>query len=159
MCASDCNVARYPAVKFDVRADKEYLKVSAPDVTQWYKLRPYECVLDDAENVDTTKFEYAVKTILKHFRKHRKDAPGRHYEYIQNIIIGGSELKQSIMNFFMAQGIIFKDDKDYKQYNLNRQYKLNKEKLEKFAVNWGHISQNSILDFKDLFRAYCEWKN
>lgn len=147
------NVDRYPAVKFDVRADKEYLKVSAPDVTQWYKLRPYKCVLDDAENVDTTKFEYAVKTILKHFRKHGKDAPGRHYEFIQNIIIGGSELKQNILDFFMAQGIIFKDDKDPKQY------KLDSEKLEKFGVNWGHISQSSIPDFKDLFRAYCKWKD
>lgn len=147
------NVDNYPAVKFDVRADKGYLRIAAPDVAQWYKLRPYECVLDDAGDVDTTKFEYAVKTILKHFRKHGKDAPGRHYEFIQNIIIGGSELKQSILDFFMAQGVIFKDDKDTKQY------KLDNGKLEKFGVNWGHISQNSIPDFKDLFEAYCKWKS
>ncbi len=147
------NVARYPAVKFDVRADKEYLKVSAPDVAQWHKLRPYSCELDDTVNVDTTKFEHAVKTILKYFRKHGKDAPGRHYEFIQNVIIGGSELKQTILNFFMDRGIIFKDDKDPKQY------KLNNEELEKFGVNWGYISQSSIPVFKDLFRAYCDWKD
>ncbi len=146
------DVTRYPAVKFDVRADKEFLKVTAPDATQWHKLHPYRCVLDDVQDVDTTKFEYAVKTILKYFRKHGKDAPGRYQDFIQNIIIGGSELKQSILDFFVAQDIIFKDDKDPKQY------KLNGEELEKFCVNWGVISQNSIPSFKELFKAYCEWK-
>ena len=61
------------------------------------------CVLDDVQDVDTTKFEYAVKTILKYFRKHGKDAPGRYQDFIQNIIIGGSELKQSILDFFVQR--------------------------------------------------------
>lgn len=147
-CMQDLNTTTCPSVKFDIRADKDYLKISMPNITQWYKLRPYECAIDDANDVDTPQFENAVKTILKHFRKHGKDAPGRHYEFIQNVIIGGSAIKQSVLDFLIAQGIIFRDSKDTKQF------KLNSEKLEKFGVNWGQIAQSSIPDFKELFRAY-----
>lgn len=144
------DASRYPGVKFEIRSENDCLKIAIPDAAQWYKLRPFECSLDDPDNVDIIKFENAVKTILKHFRKHGKDAPGRHYEFIQNVIIGGSALKQNVLNFLIKQGIIYKDTKDTKQF------KLNNEKLERFGVNWGQISQNAIPDFKELFRAYSE---
>ena len=149
----DLDITRNPRVKFEVRAEKDYLKIAIPNVAQWYKLRTFECSLDDTAHVDTIKFENAVKTIFKYFRKHGKDAPGRHYEFIQNVIIGGSALKQSVLNFLIYEGIIYRDDKDKKQL------KLDSEKLEKFGVNWGQISQSSIPDFKELFRAYTAWDN
>ena len=140
--------------KFELRVDQaESLKVSSPDIHDWYKLLPYKYDLNDETNIDIIKFENAVKTILKHFRKHGKDAPGRHFEFIKNIIIGGSDLKQNIHDFFISRSIIYQDSKD------PRQYKLDISKLEVFGINWGHISQNSTPDFKQLFDEYSLWKS
>lgn len=138
--------------KFEVRTDElASLKISSPDIHNWYKLSQYEYNLLDESNLDLTKFENAVKNILKYFRKHGKDAPGRHFEFIKNIIIGGSPLKQSIHDFFIEDKIFYKDSKDPKQY------KLNMENLEKYKVNWGSISQSSTPNFKPLFDEYSAW--
>ena len=146
------DTSRYPGVKFDIRAENNYLKIAIPDAVQWHKLQPFYCSLDDTSHVDIIKFEHAVRTILKRFRKHGKDAPGRHHELIENVIIGSSALKQSVLDFLIDQGIVYRDSKDTKQF------KLNNEKLEKFGVNWGQISQSSVPDFKELFRAYSVWQ-
>lgn len=138
--------------KFEIRADEvASMKISSPDIHDWYKLSQYKYNLLDESNLDLTKFENAVKNILKYFRKHGKDAPGRHFEFIKNIIIGGSPLKQSIHDFFIEDKIFYQDSKD------PRQYKLNMENLEKYKVNWGSISQSSTPNFKTLFDEYSAW--
>ena len=97
------------------------------------------------------KFENAVRSILKHFRKHKKDAAGRHKEYIENIIVGGSKLKQSILDFFIDKGIIYEDAKDLKQF------KLNNATLEELDVNWSMLSQNSTRGMKKVYSSYIKW--
>lgn len=153
-CRGKIDAALSPAAKFEIRSDNsELLKVSAENIDDWYNLHKYSYDLDDETNLDMTKFENAVKSILKHFRKHKKDAAGRHREYIQNIIVGGSQLKQGILNFFTDKGIIYQDAKDLKQF------KLNNEALETLGVNWGMISQNSTQNMKVVFETYVSWKN
>lgn len=138
--------------KFEIRVDaSDSLKVSSPDIHNWYKFSQYEYDLLDENDIDLTKFENAVKNILKYFRKHGKDAPGRHFEFIKNIIIGGSDLKQRVHDFFLFNKIFYQDSKDPKQY------KLNMENLQKYGVNWGSLSQNSVPNFKPLFDEYSEW--
>lgn len=138
--------------KFEIRTDtSDSVKISSPDIHNWYKLSQHEYDLLDENSLDLTKFENAVKNILKYFRKHGKDAPGRHYEFIKNIIIGGSSLKQSVHDFFLYDKIFYQDDKDPKQY------KLNMENLEKYGVNWGAISQSATPSFKLLYDKYSTW--
>lgn len=139
--------------KFDIRVDNdELLRISTPDINDWYKLKKYQYDLEDESKLDVTKFENAVRAILKYFRKHRKDAPGKHREYIDNIIVGGSSLKKDILDFFIEKGIIYRDSKD------PRQYKLNNTALESLGVNWGMLSRNSDSDMKSVFEAYSAWK-
>lgn len=151
-CESGINSSACPNVKFEIRIDiPEHLKISSPDIKSWFKLQSYAYVLEDDNNIDIIRFENAVKTILKHFRKHGKDAPGRHYEFIKNVIVGNSTLKNSILDFFLEKGIIFQDMKDPEQY------KLDVEKLEQLGVNWGMLSQNSTPDMKKIFDIYKQW--
>lgn len=141
-----------PGAKFEIRLeDADSLKVSAPDVSRWYKLQPYEYSIDDGTSPDMLGFGNAVKTILKHFRKHGKDAPGRHFEYITNVIISGSKLKKQVFDFLSEQECIYKDDKDIKQF------KLDTNKLQGMGVNWGQIERSARPDFSVLYGVYCEW--
>lgn len=149
-CADGIDASQCPSAKFEIRADKERLKVSTPDIDSWFKLRKYYYALEDDSSVDETRFENAVKTILKYFRKHGKDAPGKHREFIQNIVIGGSPLKQSVFDFLFEKGIIYEDDKDL------RQLKLNVHQLDHFGLNWANISQNTAQKMHDLFVEYSE---
>lgn len=148
-CSEGIDTSRCPTAKFDIRIEEgSSLRVSSPDVNDWYKLRKYAYVLDDESELDATKFEHAVRAILKYFRKDRKDAPGKHREYIDFVIVGKSPLKKGILDFFISKGIIFQDSKD------PRQYKLNNQVLESFGVNWGMLSTIHSGPMKELFSAY-----
>lgn len=152
-CTDGIDASINPSAKFEIRTDNNNsLKISVPNIFDWYKLRSYIYELDDTKNVDIIKFENAAKTILKHFRKHGKDAPGRHREFIQNIIIGGSDLKKSVFDFFVDKKIIYTDDKDLSQY------KLSNSALENFGVNWGVLSQMSNPDMKKMYDVYQIWQ-
>lgn len=153
VCDEAIDTSKCPSAKFDLRVDKkELLKISVPEISNWYKLRDYAFSFEDESNLDVTIFENAVWAILKHFRKHGKDAPGKHREYIENIIVGGSELKKSVLNFFIEKGIIYQDSKD------PRQFKLNNSALEALGVNWGMLSPNANRDMKSVLGAYEAWK-
>lgn len=152
-CNGGIDASKCPNSKFEIRAERDdLLKISAPDIDDWYKLRKYKYSLDDEVQLDVTKFENAVWAILKHFRKHRKDAPGKHREYIDNVIVGGSQLKKDILTYFIERGIIYQDSKDPKQY------KLNNTALELLGVNWGMLSPNSTREMKAVLEDYCCWK-
>lgn len=151
-CSGGVDTSRCPTAKFDIRVDEaSSLRISSPDVNDWYKLRKYNYVLDDESDLDATKFEHAVRAILKYFRKDRKDAPGKHKEYIDFVIVGKSPLKKGILEFFISKGIMFQDSKD------PRQYKLNNQVLESFGVNWGMLSTNHSGPMQELFVAYKAW--
>lgn len=145
--ASKCSSA-----KFDIRVENgASIHISSPDINSWYKLKKYAYELDDETDIDVTKFEHAVRAILKYFRKDRKDAPGKHHEYIDFVVVGNSPLKRDILEFLISKGIIFQDSKDMKQYKLNSQV------LESFGVNWGMLSTNHSGSMKELFDAYKNW--
>lgn len=152
-CSEGIDASGCPNAKFEIRVDRDdLLKISSPDINDWYKLRRYQYDLEDETQLDVTKFGNAVWAILKHFRKHRKDAPGKHKEYIDNIIVGGSQLKKDILAFFISKGIIYQDSKD------PRQYKLNNSALETLGVNWGMLSPNSSGNMNSVLDAYVSWK-
>lgn len=145
--------SRCPTAKFELRVDDDrLLKISSPNINDWYKLHKYEYCLDDNASLDITRFENAVRAILKHFRKHSKDAPGKYRDYIDNIIVGGSHLKKDILEFFIGRGIIYQDSKDL------RQYKLNNSALEALGINWGMMTSNNMSNMHKVFHSYNEWK-
>ena len=142
-----------PEFRVDIRVeDPGLLRISLPDINSWYKLIPYSYSFEDESDLDMEKFESALRGILKYFRKHGKDAPGRHHEFIQNVIVGNSTLKQSIFSFLRDKKIIYKDEKDLSQL------KLNTGLSEQFGINWGNPSLTLSPGMQSLFEAYHVWE-
>ena len=153
-CTGGIDISSYPSAKFDVRIDNGgNLMVSTPDIEEWFKLYPYRYELEDESELDITRFESYVMTILKYFRKHGKDVPSRHREFIQNIVVGGSVFKQRIYQFLLEKGIIYEDSKDLSQL------KLNMERAEEYEINWGNLSHHSKPNMQKAYNEYCLWKN
>ena len=150
VCTDGIDATQCPVARFEIRSEEGRLKVSSPDLNSWFKLRKYYYPLEDELAIDETRFENAVKTILKHFRKHGKDAPGKHREFIQNIVIGGSPQKQGVFDFLFRLGIIYEDNKDLKQL------KLDGQKLDHYGLNWANISQEAVKKMKELYSEYVK---
>lgn len=151
-CKEKIDSTHSPNVKFDIRSTSDTdIKISIPDIDEWFKLRKYRYDLESTSELDITKFENAIRNILKPFRKHKKDAPGKHRDYIVNIVVGGSELKQSVLEFLISRSIIYQDNKD------PRQYKLNNQELEALGIYWGMVSQNTPTDMQLVYNTYSLW--
>lgn len=98
--------------------------------------------------LDVTKFANALRSIVKPFRKHKKDAAGKYKDYIINIVVGNSTLKRSVLDFLISKSVIYQDNKD------PRQYKLNSQALEMLGIYWGLLSQNVEKEMLPVFEAY-----
>lgn len=151
VCTEAIDTSESPAAKFDVRTLKGTLQISVPDIERWFKLRAYSYDFADESHVDFIKFENAVWGILKYFRKHGKDTPGRHREFIKNVIVGNSNLKQSAYHFLENKKIIYQDSKDLSQVKLSMKH------LEKFGINWGDLSQGRSTSMYALFDEYNKY--
>ncbi|MGM9618219.1 MAG: hypothetical protein ACI3W8_00045 [Oscillospiraceae bacterium] len=139
--------------KFEIRTNaNKNLKISAPNLQLFYKLYPYSYSYNDSECVDITKFAHALETILNKFRKHGKDAPGRHAELIDNVVVGKGTFKASVLDFLKASSIIYQDSKDPKLY------KMDIDMLTSYGVNWGTLSQRDYQMFDKIFKSFLAWK-
>lgn len=149
----DFQASRDNQTKFEIRADvSERLKISAPNLQSYYKLLPYSYDYNDSECADITKFAHAMETIMNKFRKHGKDAPARHAELIDNVIVGKGAFKTAVLDFLKARSIIYRDSKDLSQY------KMDIDKLTAFGINWGKLSQRDYQMFDKIFLDYQAWK-
>lgn len=151
VCTEAIDNSDSPTAKFDIRSLEGTLRVSVPDIDRWFRLRAYSYDFADESNVDLIKFENAVWSILKYFRKHGKDTPGRHQEFIENVIVGNSVLKQSAYHFLGDNKIIYQDHKDLSQV------KLSVKHLRKFGINWGDLSQGRSTNMHTLFDEYNKY--
>lgn len=134
-----------------MRSDNGELKISAPNIALFYKMRQYQFKLDDVTTIDATRFAHALKAILHRFRKHGKDAPGRFADLIDNVIVGSNKLKADILEFLKELEVIYQDSKDPKQY------KLDIAKLGQIGINWASFSQTDANTFKPILREYLSW--
>lgn len=152
-CTDGIDISACPRARFEVRIDNDdNLMISIPDIDEWFKLYRYRYELEDESKLDAVRFENSVMTILKYFRKHGKDVPSRHREFIQNIVVGGSTFKQQILEFLLIRNIIYEDSKDLSQF------KLNMEKAEEYEINWGNLSLHSTPYMQKAYDEYCLWK-
>lgn len=151
VCDKPIDANRFPNVRLHLPDTGDpSIKLSIPDLGRWYFLKPFMVVGDTAAPCDLLQFESAVRRILHPFRKHGKDAPGKHREYIENVAVGGSELKRSVYKFFLDYGAIYSDSKDLSQL------KLDAEKLETLGLNWGYMTQGFAESMTTAYNVYCK---
>lgn len=126
---------------------KNNIKVYASNIKQLYKLRPYICNILNEDEIDKDHIGAAISNILKYFRQHKKDAPAKDKEYIDNRVVGHSKLKKSILTFLLDKKIIYVDPSE------NHLYKLNYVNAKKYGIQW-HVFGN-ISDM--LYDELSKW--
>ena len=89
-----------------------------------------------------------VKKIMNCLRKHRKDAPAKDKEFIDNEIISKNQFKRNIMEFLINKEIIYIDSKQ------SYLYKLNVDRLTEYCLSWVDFTQD---DNRGLLKLYSEF--
>lgn len=124
------------------------IKINFPDFARYHKLRQFAYEVDQALDIDISRFSHSLRGILIHFRQDRKDAPARHKDLIDNVILGHNKTKKIVFEFLESRGILFTDSKESKLY------KLDKEEQSKIGINWTALTQG---DTSALLPAYAEF--
>lgn len=141
------------APSFEVCTDRtENVQICFPDFSHYYKLRPYKFEIDvETKSVDIERFSNALKAVLIFFRKHGKDAPGKHKDLINNIVIGHSKIKKSVFNFLLHKNVIYIDPKEI---NL---YKMSTEEIAKLEINWMLLTQGSTVGLEKAYKEFVSF--
>lgn len=135
--------------KFDIQADAQNLiKISIPNINSYYRLRPYRYDFESLDGDNYVRFCMFVKKIMNCLRKHRKDAPAKDKEFIDNEIISKNQFKRKSMDFLIEKGIIYVDSKE------TYLYKLDVDRLAEYELNWVGFTRE---DNSGLLKLYKEF--
>ncbi len=137
--------------RFEIRTDTEDLiKIDFPNIDSFYRLRKYKYSYESDTSQDYFKFNLAVKKIMNCMRKHRKDAPAKDREFIDNEIINKNDFRRNVMNFLLSINVIYIDSKE------PHLYKLNVDSLAQLGLNWMDFGYNVDDELKNLYKMYLE---
>ena len=134
---------------FDILSDKE-LRLSIPNLNDYYRLVPYKYDFDNPSTVDITKFTYAMRCIMMEFRTHKKDTLAKDWERIDNVTVGNNLFKQKILQYMKQKGII------YKYQHL---YKVDTGKMQKAGISYSALSRMRVDLLKVAYEDFCDWNS
>lgn len=129
-------------------ASKEELKVCAPNINQYAYLVGYRYDFEKKDNLDITKFIYALRCILMEFRTHKKDTLAKTAERIENVIVGGSEIKQSVFEYLKYSGIIYLDA---------HLFKINEGMLKSKGIFFSAVARMNIEELASVYDDFNDW--
>lgn len=130
-----------------VHADS--LKVSAPNISEYYRLVPFKYSFEDASSIDVTKFSHALRSILMEFRTDKKDTLAKNAEKIEYVTVGGSDIKRKVLEYLKAISIIYQEV---------RLYKVNEDKMREKGINFTALSRMDIAQLSTAYNDFCEWQ-
>lgn len=137
--------------RFEVKLDKKNnMKVCANNIGSYYKLLAYKSEeVSEVEEASFTMFSNIVRRIFSCLRSHSKDTPARKMDFIDNRIVGSSQKKKEILQFFLSNKILYTDEQDWL-------YKLDTDKVSQFEIMWNEVKQGEFNSLKRLYSAYKE---
>ena len=130
-------------------SDDTFVRVDIPNVANYHKLNRYRFDNDITNSDEIVKFAVIVDKILDCMRKHRKDAPAKGREYIDNEIVGQNDYKKHVLENLLHLGIVYVDSYE------SHLYKLDVNKLKEYDIGWQTLNSFGVGQFAKLYNS-CE---
>lgn len=134
---------------FEIVSDAN-LRISAPNITEFYRLIPYKYDFEDSSTVDITKFIYALRCIMSEFRTDKKDMLAKMADRIDNVIVGGSPLKKSVLDYLKDVGII---------YASGHLYKVNEPTMRTKGIHFAALARMDTAHLASVYSDFNRWKS
>ena len=133
---------------FDIYS-KGVLKISSPNLELYYDLAEYRFISNEYEGSITAEtFAYLIKCIFCEFRTHGKDTLAKKADRINNVVVGKSQPKRSVLNFLIAKGIVYKDA---------HLYKINTDRSGEAEINFSSLASLDNLRYQELFESFKQY--
>lgn len=133
--------------RFEILTDKN-LRVSFPNLADFYRLVGYKYDFDDASTIDITKFVHAMRCIMMEFRTHKKVTLAKDWERIDNVTVGNNPLKKKVLGYLKHNGII------YRSAHL---YKVNTEEMQKIGISYAALARMQTDLLETAYNDFCAW--
>ena len=147
-CLLVCNEASTGELpSFDILSDKE-LRLSIPNLNDYYRLVPYKYDFHNPSTVDITKFTHAMRCIMMEFRTHKKDTLAKDWERIDNVTVGSNPFKQKVLQYMKEKGIIYKYE---------HLYKIDTGKMQQAGISYSALSRMRVDLLKVAYEDFCNW--
>lgn len=130
---------------FEIVSDAN-LRISAPNITEFYRLIPYKYDFEDSSSIDITKFIYGLRCIMSEFRTDKKDMLAKMADRIDNVIVGGSPIKKSVLEYLKDVGVIYKS---------GHLYKINEPTMRTKGIHFAALAR---MDTTHLAPVYSDFK-
>lgn len=88
---------------------------------------------------DVSEKVYALRLILRPFRKHNKATFGKQHEYIENIIVKDNAVRKVVFAKLLSKGVLARRSS-------SPMYELNENKLQEYGINWSDLVSLSVND-------------
>lgn len=124
------------------------LRISAPNIQAYYKLITYKYNFENTSAFDITKFIHALRCILIEFRTDKKDTLAKTADRIENVTVGNSEAKRNVLDYLIANGIM------YKSAHL---YKIDEEKMQSKGISFVALIRMDEDQLSTAYNDFCDW--
>lgn len=135
--------------KFEVN-HKYNLRVSIPNIYDYFRLIPFKYEMGSMADIDITKFTYALRSILIEFRTHKKDTLAKAIDRIDMAVVGKNVFKQSVLDFLKKKKVI---------YEAEHLYKIDTTQMQCLGINFMALCRMDICQMNLVFDEYKKFTN
>lgn len=128
---------------------RDYLRIAAPNLGEYYKLIPYKYDFEDPSNIDAIKIIHALRCILVEFRTHRKDALAKAAERIEFVTVGNSKIKRAVLDYLKDSGVIYEE---------SHLYKVNEERMQEKGIFFAALARNDTKGLERVIADFTAWE-
>lgn len=126
------------------------LKVSIPNIFEYPKLIRYQYKQENNYEPDITAFVYCLRRILTEFRVDKYDTLGKHYEKIDNVVVGDNSFRRRVLEYLKERKIIVLE-------KASNQYLIDIEKMREASISFAFLSQMREDRFQHFFEEFSTW--
>ena len=138
-----------PVPTFEINYSNN-LKVSIPNISDFYRLIPFKYELENISEIDITKFTYALRSILMEFRTHKKDTLAKTIDRIDFVVVGKNVFKQKIFSFLKHTKVVYESE---------HLYKIDTTQMQRMGISFTALSRMDISQMNTIFAEFNNYIN
>ena len=135
-------------LRFNILNNAKFL-VYSNNVERYHMLYKYSFKPEQRVSVDLLGYSYAIRSVLRDFRKDGKDTLGKYADKIKNHAVGGNLIQQNVFQYLSEKKIIRKEG------NID---KLDMQLLSQLGISYDMIDKCIYDRFDIAYKDYCLWE-
>lgn len=135
-------------ISFRILSDGN-LRISSTNINHFYGLIKYRFLHNDELQIKPLTFCYALRSILRDFRKDRNDRYGKYADKIDNLAVGGNFYQKRVLEYLYSEKILYCE---------GNMYLIDSPTFNRIGVNYDSIRKMETEPLTPLFNHFLLWE-